>query len=74
MSRDLLFLLCVFFFLFTGEEKYVSNIYTIENMDRHKGGIYLCTASNGIGQVASNQMNLHVLCKFFFEMFFFSAD
>lgn len=56
---------CIFF-LFTGEEKYVSNVYTIENMDRHKGGIYLCTASNGIGQVASNQMNLHVLCKFFF--------
>ncbi|XP_063709966.1 neural cell adhesion molecule 2-like [Culicoides brevitarsis] len=44
-----------------GEEKYVNTVYTIENMDRHKGGIYICTASNGVGQTASSQINLHVL-------------
>lgn len=48
----------------TGEEKYVNTVYTIENMDRHKGGIYICTASNGVGQTASSQINLHVLCKY----------
>jgi hypothetical protein len=46
-----------------GEEKYVSSSYIIENMDRHKGGTYICTANNGVGQVASSQIVLHVLCK-----------
>ncbi|XP_055696900.1 limbic system-associated membrane protein-like isoform X1 [Phlebotomus papatasi] len=44
-----------------GEEKFVSPTYVIENMDRHKGGIYICTASNGVGHSASSQINLHVL-------------
>ena len=52
----------VLFFL-TGEEKFVSPSYVIENMDRHKGGTYICTANNGVGQTASSQISLHVLCK-----------
>ncbi|CAO1390750.1 unnamed protein product [Diamesa hyperborea] len=44
-----------------GEEKYVSSEYIIENMDRHKGGTYICTANNGVGQTASSQIALHVL-------------
>lgn len=48
----------------TGEEKYINSVYIIENMDRHKGGVYICTANNGVGQVASSQINLHVLCKY----------
>lgn len=48
---------------FTGEEKFVSPNYVIENMDRHKGGTYICTANNGVGQTASSQIALHVLCK-----------
>lgn len=32
-------------------------------MDRHKGGTYICTANNGVGQTASSQIALHVLCK-----------
>jgi hypothetical protein len=51
-------------FQFAGEEKFVSQSYVIENMDRHKGGTYICTASNGVGQTASSQIVLHVLCKY----------
>lgn len=47
-----------------GEEKFVSSSYVIESMDRHKGGTYICTANNGVGQVASSQIMLHVLCKY----------
>jgi hypothetical protein len=53
----------VILILFTGEEKFVSSNYVIENMDRHKGGTYICTANNGVGQTASSQIALHVLCK-----------
>lgn len=51
------------FFLKTGEEKLHSPILSIENMDRHKGGVYICTANNGVGKAASSQVILHVLCK-----------
>ncbi|XP_055605555.1 neural cell adhesion molecule 2-like [Uranotaenia lowii] len=44
-----------------GEEQYTSSVYVIENMDRHKGGTYICTANNGVGQVATSQIILHVL-------------
>ncbi|XP_021711305.1 hemicentin-1 [Aedes aegypti] len=44
-----------------GEAQYTSSVYTIENMDRHKGGTYICTANNGVGQVATSQIILHVL-------------
>ncbi|EAT47866.1 AAEL001018-PA, partial [Aedes aegypti] len=43
------------------EAQYTSSVYTIENMDRHKGGTYICTANNGVGQVATSQIILHVL-------------
>uniref|UniRef100_A0A0K8WJD6 Lachesin n=1 Tax=Bactrocera latifrons TaxID=174628 RepID=A0A0K8WJD6_BACLA len=44
-----------------GEEKLHSHILSIENVDRHKGGVYICTANNGVGQPASSQVVLHVL-------------
>ncbi|XP_037891604.1 neural cell adhesion molecule 2 isoform X1 [Glossina fuscipes] len=44
-----------------GEEKLHSHILSIENVDRHKGGVYICTANNGVGQAASSQVVLHVL-------------
>lgn len=40
----------------------MSPTYVIEKMDRHKGGVYICTANNGVGHAIS-QINLHVLCK-----------
>ncbi|XP_055678970.1 limbic system-associated membrane protein-like isoform X1 [Lutzomyia longipalpis] len=44
-----------------GEERLYSPILSIENMDRHKSGIYICQARNGVGQPASSQVVLHVL-------------
>ncbi|XP_059612096.1 limbic system-associated membrane protein-like isoform X2 [Phlebotomus argentipes] len=44
-----------------GEERLFSPILSIENMDRHKSGIYICQARNGVGQPASSQVALHVL-------------
>ncbi|XP_031632888.1 limbic system-associated membrane protein isoform X2 [Contarinia nasturtii] len=44
-----------------GDEKLSSSVLLIENMDRHKGGTYICTANNGVGQAASAQVVLHVL-------------
>lgn len=49
---------------FAGEEKLHSHVLSIENVDRHKGGVYICTANNGVGQPASSQVVLHVLCKY----------
>lgn len=42
-----------------------SSILSIADMDRHKGGIYVCKAENGVGVPASSQVILHVLCKRF---------
>ncbi|KAJ6637933.1 Neuronal growth regulator 1 [Pseudolycoriella hygida] len=47
----------------TGDEKLISPVMTIEAMDRHKGGTYICTADNGVGEAATTQVNLHVLCE-----------
>lgn len=62
----LVFMLYLFLFvkMFLGEEKLHSHILSIENVDRHKGGVYICTANNGVGQPASSQVVLHVLCKY----------
>lgn len=50
--------------LTTGEEEIASPSLTIENMDRHKGGTYICTADNGVGQPATSVVVLHVLCEY----------
>lgn len=50
--------------IFAGDEKLSSTVLLIESMDRHKGGTYICTANNGVGQPASTQVVLHVLCKY----------
>lgn len=59
---------CVYLTL-TGEEQFTSSVYVIENMDRHKGGTYICTANNGVGQVATSQIILHVLCEYFGSLY-----
>ncbi|EDW38840.1 GL20559 [Drosophila persimilis] len=51
-------------YTFAGEEKLHSHVLSIENVDRHKGGVYICTANNRVGQPASSQVVLHVLCKY----------
>ena len=46
-----------------------SSILSVESMDRHKGGVYICTATNGVGKAASSQVVLHVLCEYIFAIF-----
>lgn len=46
-----------------GEERLYSSVLSIESMDRHKGGVYICSADNGVGKPAQSQVDLHVLCK-----------
>lgn len=46
----------------------MSTSLTIESMDRHKGGLYICTASNGVGLAAITQVNVHVLCKLLIKL------
>lgn len=53
----------IFHFSCIGEEKLHSPILSIEAMDRHKGGVYICTANNNVGKPASSQVVLHVLCE-----------
>lgn len=52
-----------FFSQKTGEEEIASPSLTIESMDRHKGGSYICTADNGVGPPATSPVVLHVLCE-----------
>lgn len=47
-----------------GEERLYSPVLSIDNMDRHRGGVYICTANNNVGKPASSQVVLHVLCKY----------
>lgn len=54
----------LFYFISSGEEKLQSPVLSIENMDRHKGGVYICQANNGVGKPASSQVVLHVLCEY----------
>lgn len=57
-------------FIFKGEQKLHSHTLTIEDADRHKGGVYVCVANNGVGQPATGQVVLHVLCKYRFNLHF----
>ncbi|XP_063705258.1 opioid-binding protein/cell adhesion molecule-like [Culicoides brevitarsis] len=45
----------------SGDEVLRSSILSITDMDRHKGGVYVCKAENGVGLPASSQVVLHVL-------------
>lgn len=49
---------------YAGDAELASPSLTIENMDRHKGGNYICTADNGVGSPVSSQLSLRVLCEY----------
>lgn len=36
---------------------------TLEMIDRHQSGVYQCTASNGVGDPVTVDMQLDVLCE-----------
>ncbi|XP_063240276.1 neuronal growth regulator 1-like [Bacillus rossius redtenbacheri] len=45
----------------TGEQSYQGNSLAVERANRHHAGVYYCTASNGVGNPVTKQVNLHVL-------------
>ncbi|KAK9871617.1 hypothetical protein WA026_012997 [Henosepilachna vigintioctopunctata] len=47
-----------------GEQTAVTPVLSLENVDRHQAGVYQCTSSNGVGEDVTQQIVLHVLCKF----------
>lgn len=38
-------------------------ILTLERVERQQSGVYQCTADNGVGEAATVDMRLDVLCK-----------
>ncbi|XP_044766912.1 limbic system-associated membrane protein-like [Coccinella septempunctata] len=44
-----------------GEQTAVTPFLNLESVDRHQAGLYLCTASNGVGEDVTQQIVLHVL-------------
>ena len=37
----------------------------IDNVRKEDSGTYICTASNNVGTISADQIELKVLCKFF---------
>lgn len=50
-----------------GDQTAVTPTLILDRVDRHQAGVYQCTASNGVGKNVSEQIVLHVLCKFPFN-------
>lgn len=48
----------------SGDQTAVTPTLSLERVDRHQAGVYQCTASNGVGEDVSEQIVLHVLCKY----------
>ncbi|XP_076264967.1 limbic system-associated membrane protein-like [Rhynchophorus ferrugineus] len=44
-----------------GDQTAITSVLVLDRVDRHHAGIYQCTASNGIGEDAIQQIFLHVL-------------
>ncbi|XP_030756207.1 limbic system-associated membrane protein-like [Sitophilus oryzae] len=44
-----------------GEQTSITSVLSLDKVDRHHAGMYQCTASNGIGEDAVQQIFLHVL-------------
>ena len=41
----------------------------IDNVRREDAGTYMCTASNNVGTMSADEIDLRVLCKFFRDFF-----
>lgn len=44
-------------------------IMEIDNVRREDAGTYMCTASNNVGTMSADEIDLRVLCKFFRDFF-----
>ena len=51
-----------------GEQSVEGNSFTIQKADRHQAGVYICSASNGVGTPASSAIEVKVQCKGFFSL------
>lgn len=47
----------------SGEKSVEGFSITIEETNRHHAGTYQCTASNGVGQPVTRDIQLNVLCE-----------
>jgi hypothetical protein len=47
----------------SGEKSVDMQSIIIQDLSRHHSGAYICSASNGVGQTASAEINLKVLCE-----------
>ena len=45
-------------------------IMEIDNVRKEDSGTYICTASNNVGTISADQIELKVLCKFFSHLFY----
>lgn len=52
-----------------GEKTFVGNTYTIDSVRRQADGVYICTASNNIGALVNEEIDLNILCKYFITIF-----
>lgn len=50
----------------SGDQTLTIPILSLDRVDRHQAGVYQCTASNGVGEDVTEQIVLHVLCKYCF--------
>lgn len=41
----------------------LGNALTIDQVDQNKGGMYICTANNGVGMPVSAVVEVQVMCK-----------
>lgn len=69
---DILWIEYLFFLFFnlqdsslpSGEKTIEGFSITLDKVDRHQAGVYQCTASNGVGDPVTVDMQLDVLCKY----------
>ena len=67
---------CFFFLFFQDGASYGSTriargpIMEIDNVRKEDSGTYICTASNNVGTISADQIELKVLCKFFSHLFY----
>ena len=48
----------------SGEKSVLGRSMVIQDVSRHHTGVYTCTADNGVGQPASADIDLKVLCEY----------
>ena len=66
---------CRFLLVFQEGSNYGSSriargpIMEIDNVRREDAGTYMCTASNNVGTMSADEIDLRVLCKFFRDFF-----